>query len=206
MNLFFKWNFFGNVFIFLFKHSSEKIILRLVSSHICCSFSLLLSNCFYLYILTNISRYCVCKNWSIVKTKYCCFRPIHVNTSKKSVEYAKPMPLIGSFIHCWIHIRRNQLVEVIFLEETEFESTRKLNSPLKMTIELFIVEYKCFTCEHQWLFTSAEVVTLETCRSCGGYARVLNVVSSFTLVCFDYCALNVWKFIYFQWRRLTSSN
>lgn len=70
-----------------------------------------------------------------------------------------------------------------------------MDNTQKAMVELFIVEYKCFTCAHQWLFTSAEIISLQTCGSCGGYARVLNVVSKNRMSKVGLIVVGQWPFV-----------
>lgn len=52
-----------------------------------------------------------------------------------------------------------------------------MNSNSGVTVELFVIEYRCFVCNHQWFETLKEIDPLKSCPVCNDYARSTNVVS-----------------------------
>lgn len=48
-----------------------------------------------------------------------------------------------------------------------------------LTIQLFVIQYNCTRCEHQFFECRPEIEPLTNCSNCQGLARAINVVSLF---------------------------
>lgn len=54
-----------------------------------------------------------------------------------------------------------------------------MNNTKNTETQSFMIEYQCFTCKHQWVYTSNNIEPLVNCVSCGEFARAKDVVSWF---------------------------